>query len=290
MISGQDSLRIAGQSQQVFAGVSFVRHDYELSCLLLAGENPALHSEEEILNMPSGVSAPGREALKPAPDLTVKDRYLDGYPTFAKVILLTRLDLRARKHDVRYVNLDDGLGFTVFTDDGSVYGGLPLTEVNQLRRWALDALLRYEDLFSALSSMIYLPAFFAAYPNNVQELEVVTELEGMRDEATVRETIKHLGGMGCTTHRNIHCLTLSGGTNDEAMAIGRQLVPRKWAKTRTANKSSEGHGFLATNHGPRRAQDPSSCSETASSPMVLTPERFTSSGRQLMRLISTRSD
>jgi hypothetical protein len=214
MVSDQSSLRISGDSQQVFAGASFVRHDYELSCLLLAGENPPLHSDEEILKMPLGKAAPGREALKAAPGLTVKDRYLDGYPLFAKVVLLTRFDLGARKHGVRYVNLDDGLGFTVFTDDSSVFGDLSPADADQLGRWARDGLLRYEDLFSALSSMIYLPAFFAAYPGNIQELEVMTELQATRDNPQVRETMKKLGGLRCTTHRTIRCLSIGDGIND----------------------------------------------------------------------------
>jgi hypothetical protein len=193
MISDESSLRISGDSQQVFAGVSFVRHEHELSCLLLAGENPPLTSDEEVLKMLQENLPPSRKGLAPNPRWTTKDRYLDGYPKFAKVIVLTRIDLRAGKHDVRYVNLDNGSWFTVFTDDSSVFRDLPPEETGRYRQAALDGLGRYDDLFAALSSMIYLPAFFAAYPQSVHEIDVSTELHAMQNEKKVREIIEGLG-------------------------------------------------------------------------------------------------
>lgn len=174
MVSDAGGLRISGDSEQVFAGVSFVRHEYELSCLLLAGEKPPLHTEEDCLGSQGGTAMPGREDIGPAPDLTYKDRYLDGYPGFAKVIVLTRFDLRAGKHDVRYVHLDTGPSFEVLTDDSSVFEGLPPKDLEPCRKHSIDGLKRYDDLFAGLASMIYLPAFFAAHPESVQELEHFT--------------------------------------------------------------------------------------------------------------------
>jgi len=43
MISEKDGPRISGSSQQVLAGVSLIRHEHEVSCVLLAGERPASH-------------------------------------------------------------------------------------------------------------------------------------------------------------------------------------------------------------------------------------------------------
>lgn len=214
MIGEGSSFRISGVSQQVFAGVSLVRHALELSCLLLAGEDPPLHSDADVPEQLTGRPAPGREQLVVCPGLTTKDRYLDCYPSFAKVILLARFDLAAHKYDVRYVNLDLGQAFAVLTDDLSILRGLPREDQERCRLCALDGLERYDTLFSALSSMIYLPAFFAAHPQDIHELEVVTELEATRDDPKTRETIRQLRGLGCTRWRSIRCLTLPGRLDD----------------------------------------------------------------------------
>jgi hypothetical protein len=212
MVSDDSSLRISGETQQVFAGAAFVRHGYELSCLLLAGENPPHMSEEEISEMLRGGIVSRKKELAPDPSFTTKDRYLDAYPGFAKVIVLTRLDLRVGKHDVRF---DYGPGFTVFTDDFSVLGDFCPPEVERLRQVLVEGLLRYDELFSALSSMIYLPAFFAAFPQDIQELTVSTELHATRDDdKRVRETFAELGAAQCPTHRVIRCFPVTFDLDD----------------------------------------------------------------------------
>ena len=205
IISGESSLRISGDTQQVFAGVSLVRHGHELSCLLLAGEHPPLISDEEATKMAREGFGINRKGMKPTPDLTTKDRYLDGFPSFVKLIVLTRFDVRAGKHDVRYVNLDCGPSFAVFTDDFSVFGDLPAIEIQRLRKIALSELPRYDDLFSALAVMLYLPAFFAAFPQLVHELKVSTTLGVMRDDKRVREIVSELGESQCPMERIIRC-------------------------------------------------------------------------------------
>ncbi len=215
MISEATGFRICGDSQQVFAGVSLIRHKYELSCLLLAGEKPPLHSDEDILLYKQHMlSTSGRENIVAAPDLTIQDRFLDGYPGFAKVIVLTRFDLRAGKHDVRYVNLDDGCSFTILTDDSSTFEDVPPENSDKFRQAAVNDLKRYDDLFAALSSLIYLPAFFAAHPERIQELEVTTKLHAMREAKWNRQTMKVLGRSQCVTHRRIHCLPLTFGIDE----------------------------------------------------------------------------
>ncbi len=80
MICDSGGPRISGESQQVLAGVSFVRHERTLSSLLLAGERPPLHSDDEVMkSLSEGVSSPGREQIVAHPALTAQDRYLKGY-------------------------------------------------------------------------------------------------------------------------------------------------------------------------------------------------------------------
>lgn len=149
LIGDTRSPRISGDSQQVFAGVSLIRHDHELSCVLLAGENPPLTSDQEAAQMMKEYVASNqksKQSITFSPNFAARDRYLEAFPTFAKVIVLTRFDVRARKHDVRYVNLDLGPSFTVFTDDPSVFGDMPEAEMQRLRQIAIGGLPRYDDL------------------------------------------------------------------------------------------------------------------------------------------------
>lgn len=213
MVSEAGSLRIAGDSQQVFAGISMVRHDYELSCLLLAGEKPSLYSDEAILSKKFMVPAPGRESIGPAPDLGIKDRYLEGYVDFAKIIIMTRFDLRARKYDVRYVNVDNGNSFNVLTDDTSIFGQTPTSTLKVLQQAALKGLKRYDAVFSAVASMIYLPAYFASRPQEVHELRLTTELQAMKNDKQQPETIREMRASEFVAHRDIRCLS----AGDEAL-------------------------------------------------------------------------
>src|SRR5579863_2788048 len=209
MLSDENSLRISGKSQQVFAGVSFIRHEHELSCLLLAGENPPAKPDAEILKFDQEEIQNNRKGIEPDPNLSTKDRYLDVYTDFAKVILLTRFDLRAGKHDVRYVHLDLGQSFTVFTDDFSVMRHLPNPDKEGFKKNAMDGLARYDDLFAALSSFIYLPAFFAAFPMDVNDLRLVTELHAFREDKRVKETTRILGGVQWPKFRKVRCLSMA---------------------------------------------------------------------------------
>ena len=107
-----------GNATLVIAGVSFVRHDNELSCFLVAGERPPNPSDREVAKLANASfeSCPGREGLNPSSDWGIGDRYLDAFPGFARVIVLTRFDLVAKRHDVRYVMRDLGSQYLTYTD------------------------------------------------------------------------------------------------------------------------------------------------------------------------------
>jgi hypothetical protein len=103
------------------------------------------------------------------------------------------------------VHLDLGPSFTVYTDEFSVFGDLPTMEIQRLRDSALAGLPHYDDLFSALAAMIYLPAFFAAFPQRIHDLKVSTSLGVMRDDKRVQEIVGELGESQCPMDRSIRC-------------------------------------------------------------------------------------
>lgn len=222
MVADTGSFRIVGTTQQVFAATAFVRHKHEVSCLLLAGENPPPVSDQEVVKMMKEDYWTARPRITPDPTFTTNDRYLDGYPGFSKIIVLTRLDLREGKHDVRYVLQDLGPSFKVLTDDSPVLFGRSAEETKRLRLEARSGLAPYDDLFSALSSLIYLPAFYAESPQAVSELIVSTDLHAMRDDSIIRKTVALLGKSECPDSRTIHCLP---NNSDEEPQLERTIDP-----------------------------------------------------------------
>lgn len=206
LVSTAGSPRICNHSKQVLAGVSLIRRAHELSSVLLAGENPPQTPDAVIERRIGEGFGKSHKGISPHPDLTTKDRYLGGFPDFAKVIVMTRFDLKARAYGVRYVNLDLGPSFTVYTDDSTIFPDLPEMEIKRLKEIAIGGLSRYDDLFGALSSMIYLPAIFAALPDRVCELQVATTLGSLKDDARVSELVRELGKEQCPMERTIRCL------------------------------------------------------------------------------------
>lgn len=209
LTSSSSGYRVRGKdSTFVLAGASFVRHGDELSCILVAGEMPPRESDELAAEMYSKVTfvPEGKETLGLDPSLGVEDRYLEGHPYFARVIVLARFDLVARKYDVRYFALDLGQLFFILTDDPAIWTGVPDDQ-----RWdpgeMLESFQRYDELFSTLASLIYLPVAFVAMAERTHELSFPTELESRASEQEVRDALKVLGTDACVRHRKVRCLT-----------------------------------------------------------------------------------
>lgn len=214
-------------SRLAVAGLSMIRHEDELSVILLAGENPPYPPDNEI---PTSLSkegqAKGHEEILPAEDLSFADRYLCGMPGFSKVILLTRFDLVTRKHDVRYLNLDIGSSYLVFTDDIRIlkesFGKYATTEMIDN---SLSGLERYRQLFSALTSLIFLPVIFIAEEAKVIETRFITELGISSQTTRVRKAAKEFGRGALTANRSIRCLT-SSNTDNLIEAATRVIDPQ----------------------------------------------------------------
>ena len=209
--SSSKGYRIMGEdSTFVTAAVSFVRHAVELSCVLIAGEQPPRESDEEVAGMNDwgeAVTIPqGKEAIGPDPMLNIDDRYLEAYPDFSRVIVLTRFDLKARKHEVRYFELDVGRAFIILTDDTTIWTGIPEDQRPDSSE-QLPSFSRYDKLFSGLAALIYLPVAFVAMSERVQELEFATELGSRASEKKVKDALKELGSQACAFNRTVRCLS-----------------------------------------------------------------------------------
>jgi hypothetical protein len=211
MVSDAGGYQIkTGHTTFVLAGVALVRHSNELSCLLVAGENPPHPSDEQVrLMLPKAEPAPHRESLVPDPNLTIKSRYLESFPSYARVHLLTRFDLSAGRYDVRYVNADLGPSYRVLTDDLATFDDLPPGSLEIAKTTSLQALKRYETLFSALASLIYLPIAFVDERDQTTDVAFKTEFYTRQDEDTARNVINEFEEPVYLRERTIKCLSTS---------------------------------------------------------------------------------
>ena len=212
MVGGATGYRITmGQSTVLIAGVSLIRHDNELSCLLIAGEfppNPPDNVAKEMLSS-TIASSYGRESISPHPSLNIASRYLPSYPEFSRVLVLTRFNLTLKKHDVRYVNVDCGSSYQVFTDDSDVFAEFPVSDQIKCKEDSLAALERYGQLFSILASLVYLPFMFVDNAQSVEELKVVTELSSRRSDHKFQEAARELGDQAPILERTIRGIPIT---------------------------------------------------------------------------------
>lgn len=116
---------------------------------------------------------------------------------------------------MRYIHLDTGAGYEVLTDDLDVLRemGKPVKGIVDgmgLRPGILDkmkiGLTRYDDLFSAITALIYLPAFFLTRPSDIVETRFVTQLFVNRAKGKVKKAVHALGKESVPFYRTISCL------------------------------------------------------------------------------------
>ena len=132
---------------------------------------------------------------------------------FSKVIVLTRFDLATKKHDVRSVNLDVGYSYQVLTDDKESLSGLTKEVLNNILDKSSNGLIRYGQLFSALTSLIYLPIIFVAEPHRVIDSKFVTELYINNQKHDIKQATKEFGKDTYQLHRIVKCLSSTDTNN-----------------------------------------------------------------------------
>jgi hypothetical protein len=231
MVGAPDDFLISTSgSNLALLGISLVRHEDELSVMLLAGENPPYPPDDEVQELlDSSEAVPGREAIRADDSLTAASRRSPGLPNHSEVILLTRIYLESRRYDVRYVNLDLGQSYLVVTDDPVALGSL------RDRKAVLQALAqklhRYDDLFSALTALIYLPVYFIERQSEVISSRFATALKAQKNSARVKHALRVLGQQVVTLHRQVKCLASLSTPNRDAQEV----------KPPTLRSVSEGH-------------------------------------------------
>lgn len=262
MTSVADGYRVSGvKSKIVVAGVSLVRHEDELSCFLVAGENPGCPPDDKVDRMLEAMSpTSGKEAISPSKSLSVKNRYLDRFPGFVRVHLLTRFNLSAASYSVRYINIDLGAAFNVITDDPvATRGGV--TELDK------KLMGNYRSLYSALASLIYLPMMFVDEKEHTSTLTVKTKFFAERNSKLAKEAIREFTPPAHSFERVVRRLSTRQRSKSDSTSIvppefnvekngyWRGLAPGEFGKDQDGNHVV-GRTWVAR-HDSWSASDPS---------------------------------
>jgi hypothetical protein len=194
-------------SELALFGVSLVRHSTELSMIAIFGERPPFPPDEELATFEGGTPTIGRERIEPDATLSVADRYLDEAPGLSRVIALVRFDLEARQYNVRYVNIDLGPSYRLATDDPRIFDAdLAPSERREHFESMAQVLTRYDAVFAALATLMFLPAFFIAEQERVTATTFATGLHARRSSTEVRKAVKSLGRLAVLFSREVRCL------------------------------------------------------------------------------------
>jgi hypothetical protein len=198
----------SGDATFAIAGVSLIRFQNELVCMLLAGESPPRPPDSEIKHYDAeGKPTRGKEALEPAPELSVKSRYLDGFPNCVRIIAATRIDLMASKFDVRYLFVDYGQYYKSNSDDPIEYGTVPDEDAKRLAHGWQSVADDYGELFSVALSLIYLPLMLASESTRISETSFATELAANKNDEFVVGAVQEFGAENCPFTRSVKCLS-----------------------------------------------------------------------------------
>jgi len=222
MVGAPDDFLISTKDSIIaLLGISLVRHEDELSVMLLAGENPPYRADDEVREgIARGMPVPGKEAIKAGASWTISDRIVPGLADYSQIILLTRIYLESRCYDVRYVHLDEGQSYLVYTDDPVAL--TPCDDRETLLPELVRKLRRYDDLYSALAALIYLPVYFIARQAEVVTTRFSTELNAQKNGARVKRAFRVLGEHAVVLHRQVKCLA---GQSSPAWTDAREVKP-----------------------------------------------------------------
>ena len=147
-------------------GVSIIRHDTEVSILMLAGQETDLSKQSDKLRaMPVSDPYPGKEQITPAEGLVRQAEALFGSSNFWKTLVGVRIDVSTATLDARYVLLDCGDSYIDYTDDLSgLMSQIPpysiLPQYKELADNMVRSVKEYSTLFELCKTLLYLPSFF----------------------------------------------------------------------------------------------------------------------------------
>lgn len=156
---------IPGFQQFVLGGVSMVRHDDEISLMLLGGPVCSLEemTTEIDRKLDEGVEnfddAPEKGIFGSGNNLT-PEATMAGTEDVWKHIILTRFDLKRKKEQVRYVLAFEGAAYDIATDDPMIFASPPSSGQLKILESNCNFLNKNAILFELSKTALMLPAYF----------------------------------------------------------------------------------------------------------------------------------
>lgn len=197
------------RSAVALLNLSLIRRSSDVSVVALLGESPADPEDEKIGDESTVQTYRGHENVRPNPDLIIADRYLDELPTHCRVVAFARFDIEIGAFVGRMVNVDLGNRFMVSSDDEGVLphigDGVSEEHVREIVAHMSHDLNKYREVFSALSVLLYLPAFFVDKDRKYQDVEVATQLDSEMSDSDLRKKVKRFAGTDLPLRRSIRC-------------------------------------------------------------------------------------
>lgn len=146
------------------SSVSLIRHEKEVSVILLAGQLCDLDEKTKLLLTTMAESEHVfYNNIKPDSSLKIEAPPLIKGRNLWRTIVLVRLDLNTSTIDARYVLQDEGQSYTITTDDLNSYtnmkGNFVHKDFEALLKDGELRILKYESLFELCKLAIYLPIF-----------------------------------------------------------------------------------------------------------------------------------
>ncbi|MBF0502314.1 MAG: HNH endonuclease [Candidatus Riflebacteria bacterium] len=147
-----------------FGAVSFVRHDDELTIIVVGGKSADIEAESEQLRGKCDVgdmlfrSLPGKKKLFPAPDTKLEATPLDADEKFWKILAITRINLTEQTEEVHYVLEDSGRFYNIVSDDPGI--GENEDASREIEKIAKKRLPDFLPFFEVAKACVLLPQYF----------------------------------------------------------------------------------------------------------------------------------
>lgn len=189
------SFKCSGDKEFCVSGISMIRHESELNVMMLAGMICDLDKEsEELQTKKTENSPPHKAGMTPDESLTREAVPLIDGSNLWKTIVHSRIDLKTKSMDVRYIAQDCGDSFIGLTDDVSTFmderGNFFSEQYEEMAKSMPTKIKEFQSLFEFIKVCIDLPAFLQHKEDELIAERHPTRLKELQSPIKNKKTIK----------------------------------------------------------------------------------------------------
>ena len=210
----------------VIGGVSMVRRGNEVNIFLLTGLVADIEQEnDKMIDIREEYhTIPGKENIKPDPDLKLEAVKLFNKPNYWKTLSYCRIDIEKFTIDSRYIQKDIGIAYTTITDDISGmlnYKGEFLTPtLEETFKKMNEDIISYAPLFEFATKCLYLPIYFNHFEEQITDEEHPTNLAKKKEKKILFRRDKKVPLEYKIKNRTVWCLNRDIKTKSDIVYFG----------------------------------------------------------------------